>query len=121
MIESVPLPPVRVASVPPESEQPAETPPSVATSEIGVDLGGAGSLDLLRQQWSAIKANHGPLLAGLHPSFTTRQKVSGPPEYRLIVGPFPNPAAAMRLCSKLAPARAFCRAGVFKVQQFAVR
>ena len=121
--ESIPLPPIRMANTASEPDTAAadQAPAPLAKSEIGVDLGGAVSLDALRQQWSAIKANHGPLLAGMRPSYAIRQKISGNPDYRLIVGPFQNPAAAMRLCSKLAPTRAFCRAGIFNVQQLAVR
>ena len=119
-IDPVPLPPVRAAALDPVVAPDADPAP-VAKSEIGVDLGSSATLEGLRAQWAAIKANHGPLLGTLRPSYTARQKAAGGNEYRLIAGPFPNAADAMRLCSKLTPARVYCRAGIFTVQNLAAR
>jgi len=110
----VPLPPSRIASATPEA--PPETIP-VVTRQIGIDLGGALSLEALRAQWAAIKANSGPDLIGLKPGFTLRHKVSGATDYRLVLGPLANSAAALRLCAKMAISRIACRAGFFNVEQ----
>ena len=109
----IPLPPMRTAAL--ESESPA------AVRELGVDVGGAASLDALRANWAALKANVGPDIVGLAPSFIARQRPSGGTDYRLILGPLPNSAAALRLCAKLIAARVNCRAGTFNVERLAER
>jgi TolA-binding protein len=114
----VPMPPTRLASIAPPAAAPEQAP---TTREIGVDVGGAASLDALRAHWAALKANIGPELVGLRPSLTTRQKQSGAADYRLVLGPMPNSAAAIRLCTRLVASKIYCRAGVFNVQQFAER
>jgi hypothetical protein len=109
----IPLPPMRTAAL--ENESPA------AVRELGVDVGGASSLDALRANWTALKANVGPDIVGLAPSYVTRQRPSGGADYRLILGPLPNSAAALRLCAKLIAARVNCRAGTFNVERLAER
>jgi hypothetical protein len=120
---NVPIPPARTAALAQPAtaqDQPAEaTPPP--KRELGVDLGGAATIEALRAHWATIKANIGPDIVGMSPSYAQRLKSSGTLEYRLIVGPFPNTAAAIRLCTKLTPMRITCRAGMFNVQQFAER
>jgi hypothetical protein len=106
----IPLPPIRAAEEAP-----------IGARELGVDLGGAASLDSLRSHWSALKANFGPELVGLIPSYTTRQKQSGGTDYRLVLGPMPNSVTAARLCARLATSRIYCRPGTFTVQKFAER
>jgi hypothetical protein len=115
----VPLPPTRTANAapPPVSSDPPPEP--VLRRELGVDLGGAGTLEALRAHWATIKANIGPDIVGMRASYAQRTKTSGAVDYRLVVGPFPNTAAAIRLCSKLTPMHLTCRAGVFNVQQLA--
>jgi hypothetical protein len=108
----IPLPRSRVAAL--EAHDPANR-------EVGVDLGGASSLEALRTHWSAVKANAGPELTGLTPSYTVRQTSSGGSDYRLVLGPLPSTAAAVQLCGKLATSRVSCRAGTFSVQRFAER
>ena len=63
--DSIPMPPVRIASAP--VSEPAAAPTAPPKLEFGVDLGGAASIDALRARWAAVKANYGPLLAGLNP------------------------------------------------------
>jgi len=114
----VPLPPSRAA----HADEPLATePPSALKNEIGIDLGGAPTLDALRTHWSLVKANHGPLLAGLRPFVLVRAKKPGINDYRLILGPFTDSASASRLCARLVPAHTLCRPGVFSVQQLAAR
>jgi hypothetical protein len=120
---NVPLPPTRTAAVAPgtaTSDQAAGMMP-LPKRQLGVDLGGAATLEALRVHWAAIKANIGPDIVGMTASYSQRQKASGAIDYRLVIGPFPDTAAAIRLCSKLVPMRISCRAGMFNVQQFAER
>lgn len=118
------LPPTRIASAAPAAGANPDAvtePPSPTTREIGIDVGGAASMEALRTHWSALKANVGPDLIGLRPALTTRQKLSGATDYRLVLGPLPNSATAIRLCTKFTAAHLYCRAGTFSVQQFAER
>jgi len=112
----VPLPPTRVASAAPDA--PAEAAP-VVTRQIGIDLGAAVSLEALRAQWAALKANSGPDLIGLKPGFVVRHKSSGTTDFHLVLGPLANSTAALRLCAKMAISRIACRAGFFNVEQLA--
>jgi len=112
--EPIPLPPVRIASAP-TSETAAEPP---RKPEIGVDLGGAPSIEVLNLRWVAVKANFGPLLTGLHP-LAARVQRSGATDVRLLVGPLTNIAAANQLCARFTAARVTCRPAKFAGQQLA--
>jgi hypothetical protein len=107
----IPLPPSRAAAL--------EKPDDHAVRQIGIEIGGAPSIEALRAHWSSVKANIGPDIVGLSPTYTIRQKATGGAEYRLVLGPVPNSAAAIRLCAKLATSRITCRAGTFNVQKLA--
>jgi hypothetical protein len=109
----IPLPPMRTAALEPEHP--------TTIRELGVDVGGAASLDALRANWAALKANVGPDIVGLAPSVMVRQKPSGGTDYRLVLGPLPNTTAALRLCAKLNAVRVNCRAGTFNVERMAER
>jgi hypothetical protein len=100
--DAVPLPPVRVAALPAE-------PPKL---EFGVALASSSNLDVLHMQWSALKANFGPLLAGLRP-VAAREQRGTVTHYRLVLGPLPNAAAATKLCAHLTAAHAPCHTGKF--------
>lgn len=108
--------PTQVATLP----EPREPPPKPAQKAFGVDLGGATTLESLRAHWSAVKANYGPTLRGLQPVYFTYQR-AGRTEYRLILGPFPNVAAAARVCGQLATVRAFCRTATFEGEKLAAQ
>ncbi|MBX6329850.1 MAG: SPOR domain-containing protein [Pseudolabrys sp.] len=86
--------------------------PAPAKSDIGIDLGGSGTPASLSARWRAIKANHGPLLVGLHPLSSPDPRPGHPP-YRLVLGPLPDAAAAARLCTLLAAAHTACRPAPF--------
>jgi hypothetical protein len=101
VIQSVPLPPVRVASAPINS--PAGKP------EIGIELGGARSMEILNARWAAVKANFGPFIDGMHPLVVHDTRPGTHIAYRLIVGPLPNGAAAAQLCQRFAASRVSCR------------
>jgi hypothetical protein len=86
--------------------------------EIGIDLGGAPNMTVLTARWAAVKANFGPLLTGLHPLVAHAQR-TGATDYRLVVGPLPNAAAAAHLCARFAAARVTCRPAKFDGQRLA--
>jgi hypothetical protein len=98
--EAVPLPPQRIAALPAEPARP----------EFGIALASSSSLDVLHLQWAALKANYGPMLAGLRP-IAVREQVGAVTRYRLVLGPLPDLASAARLCARLTAARAPCHAG----------
>ncbi len=100
---------------------PAPAELTAARMEFGADIGGAASMEALRSQWAAAKANHGPLFEGLLPVVGVNESRPGMPELRLIVGPLANAAAAAKLCTTLAAARMACRAAVFEGQRLAAR
>ena len=87
-------------------------------SEFGLDLGGAVTMDGVRQRWITVKANFGPLLSGMHP-LAAREHRPGSTGYRLVVGPLPNSAAATSLCAHFTAARTACRSAKFDGEQIA--
>lgn len=125
--EIAPLPPTRLATTPPTrlaatpvtrlATLPANahhTPlqPVGQRYEFGIELAAAPDLETLRTQWSAVKANYGPLLAGLQP-IALRDTRPGSKRVRLIAGPMPNLVAARQACTRLVAARAACRPARF--------
>ncbi|HEY6023818.1 MAG TPA: hypothetical protein VIV34_06530 [Pseudolabrys sp.] len=111
--ETVPLPPIRIAAAPTN-----ETPPATTQNEFGLDLGGATTLEGVRQRWATVKANFGPLLSGMHPLASPEHR-PGVAGYRLVVGPLPNSAAATGLCAHFVAARTACRSAKFAGEQIA--
>ncbi len=95
-LEKVPLPPVRLAAA--EPTQP----------EFGIALAGASSIDVARLQWAAVKANFGPLIAGLEPRALSERRGAAT-HYRLVAGPLPTYTAAARLCARIIAAHAICQ------------
>jgi hypothetical protein len=112
--EAVPLPPERLAALPATEPEPPRKP------EVGIVLGGAANLDVLNARWVAVKANFGPMLAGLYPRAAERHRPTGS-DYRLIAGPLPNNAAAVQLCAKFVAARVTCRAVKFDGERMVQR
>ena len=114
--EPVSLPPTRIASVP--ASEPTAEPPR--KPEIGIDLGGAPSIEVLNLRWVAVKANFGPLLTGLHPLAGRVQRPRAT-DVRLLIGPLPNITAANQLCAHFAAARVTCRPAKFDGQRLAMQ
>jgi hypothetical protein len=112
----VPMPPTRLASV---AASEAPTPASIQ-NEFGLDLGGAATLDGIRQRWITVKANFGPLLSGMYP-LAAHEHRAGASGYRLVVGPLPNSPAATGLCAHFAAARTACKSVKFDGEQIAER
>lgn len=111
-----PAPPVRVAALPPES-QPAP-PPTVSRTEFGVDIGSGSNLEEVRVLWNAARAQHGRLIGKLRPIVWRREDRAGNPDYRLIVGPLANAAAAARLCGRLGAADVMCSTRPYQGEVF---
>lgn len=99
---SVPMPPTRVATATQAAPEEPRKP------ELGVDLGGARSMEILQARWVAVKANFGPVIEGLRPLAGYDDRPGIIP-YRLIVGPLPNGAAAAQICSRLHASKVPCR------------
>lgn len=113
---AIPMPPTRLAAVT------ASEPPATANvqNEYGLDLGGAATLDGIRQRWITVKANFGPLLSGMYPR-AAREHRAGALGYRLVVGPLPNSPAATGLCAHFAAARTACKSVKFDGEEIAER
>lgn len=106
----VPAAPKPVAALP--AEEPAPPAQTPGKAEYGIDLGSARDMDALRQRWSTIKANLGPLLTGLQP-VAVRDHRPGKTDLRLVVGPMPNLAAARQVCTRFAASNVACHAAKF--------
>ncbi len=116
--EPVPLPPVRVAAAP--ASDPTAEPQPPRKPELGIDIGGAPNMAVLSARWAAVKANFGPLLTGLHP-LAAHNPRPGATDFRLVVGPLPNAAAAAQLCTRFIAARVTCRSAKFDGETLALR
>jgi hypothetical protein len=95
---------------------------STATrTEFGIDLGTAGTVEGLRNLWTAIKGTQAPLLEGLRPIVAVRDGAKpGTLELRLVAGPLANAGVAARLCAALADAGLTCAPAVFDGQRLAL-
>jgi hypothetical protein len=108
----------RVANVP-AGDEASET--ERAKPEIGVDIGGAVNFDGLRLLWNSTRGANAALLEGMHPVVVARENIrTRAPELRLVVGPFPNSEAAVRLCSTLSAARRYCQLAAFQGEELSL-
>lgn len=96
-------PRARVAALPPEPQQAV-----VSRTDFGVDIGSGSDLNEARMLWNAVKAQHGRLIGHLRPIVMRREDRAGNPDYRLIIGPLANAAAAAKLCATLGTADILC-------------
>lgn len=100
---------------------PPPVPVAPGKLEFGLDLGGAHTMDGVRNLWATARSRHGPLLEGLRPLVHARERRPSVVDLRLVVGPIPNAATAARMCATIAAAGALCQPAVFKGQRLAVR
>jgi len=98
---------------------PAEPSPPTTANEFALDLGGATTVDGIRQRWVSVKANFGPLLSGMRP-LAAKERRQGSAGYRLVVGPLPNAPTAAALCAHFTAARVACRSTRFEGEEFAI-
>ncbi|MGE0564415.1 MAG: hypothetical protein AB7O50_07855 [Pseudolabrys sp.] len=125
----VPLPPVRtdrettgsVAEPNAENAEARSAEARGANDVLGLDLGGARSIDALTIHWSALKVKFGDQLNSLIPVVSIRERKPGVPELRLIAGPVAGVEAATKLCMELVSARAPCRPTQFAGQRLMQR
>ena len=76
---------------------------------FGADLGGADSVTAVMAQWAAVKANFGPILAGMRPTAVRDHQVLSGGEFRLVIGRVHSRKAAERLCKRLAKHQLSCQ------------
>jgi hypothetical protein len=100
---------------------PPAAPAPAGRAEFGLDLGGANTMEGLRNLWAAARTRHGTLLEGLRPVVHLRERRPQGVELRLVAGPIPNAATAARMCATLAAAGAICQPSSFDGQRLAVR
>lgn len=90
--------------------------------QFGVDLGGASSVDGLRALWGSLQAKHAPLLNGLWPIMSVRDRPKPATfDLRLVVGPLPNAEHAARLCATFAALGVNCQPAIFNGERMALR
>jgi hypothetical protein len=110
--------PAEVAK-PVEAAKPADVDKS---TEYGVDVGGALSVDVLRARWLGIRSAHRRLFDGLTPTVELHQiPKSNRVELRLVVGPLDNSEAAAQLCAALAAYRLLCQPTAFDRSHIALQ
>jgi SPOR domain len=114
---AAPAQPVAVA-VNAEATSAAAAPPA----EYGVDLGGAHSVEVLHARWAAFRSARPKLFEGLKPLVSRKDTArSKRPEWRLLVGPFPDADAAAGLCASLAVVWPVCAPAAFQGERLAER
>jgi hypothetical protein len=111
------VPGVRAAT---NGDSPADS--VVTTTDFGVDLGGAASVNGLRTLWISLKTKHAQLLNGLWPIISVHDRAKpGAVELRLVAGPLSNAGLAARLCTSFAGLGVPCQPAVFDGQRLALR
>jgi hypothetical protein len=117
-----PATPVRSVPLAPIASATGAAASTATKTEFGIDLGGAATVDGLRNLWATIKGTQAPLLEGLRPVAAVRDGAKpGMVELRLVVGPLANAGVAARLCAALAAAGLTCEPAVFDGQRLALK
>jgi hypothetical protein len=115
-------PPDGMVGLPPTPLMPSPTRADASATQYGVDIGGAVSIQALRQRWAQIRATHVTLFTGLRPTVTlSTLPHSNQVELHLVVGPLANAAAALQLCGSLAPYRLYCKATILDGRHLALQ
>ncbi len=109
------------ASAPPGASAPAPASEPAATTQYGIEIGGAATFDGLRTLWNSARGTQAALFEGLHPVVTVRENAqTRSAELRLIVGPVATPDAATRLCAPFVAARRYCQPTTFVGQRLSL-
>ncbi len=95
--------------------------PGAISTEFGVDLGPASTIEALRTRWSEIKASQSPLFDNLRPLVVLKDGGRSGQQLHLVAGPFANTAASTRLCAVLSGSGITCRASVYEGQHLLPR
>jgi hypothetical protein len=97
--------PARIETPAPRAQAPHPSVPA----QYGIELAAASDMQSLQARWLEIKANHGPLLAGLSPvAVKDHHKESH--QLHLVAGPLMSMVAAQALCTKVAAEKGSCLA-----------
>ena len=97
------------------------TAPAAEASAYGVEIGGASSIKGLHARWAGFRATFGTILDGLRPVVSVRDNPkTRRNEFRLVIGPFANAAAAAQLCATLTVAQLPCQPTMFDSRSFAL-
>jgi hypothetical protein len=118
--EAPPLPNARFIASPPKPPKPAVDELPIQNQQYGIELATGTDLNGLRNKWSAIKANIGPLLTGLQPVAVYDHQKKGD-VYHLILGPLPSLVSAHQVCARFSAARVSCRPAHFDGQTIVQR
>lgn len=92
----------------PEVRSGEKTDKAADDGPVGLQLGGAPSLDSLRLNWSILSDRHGDALANLQPRYVTSDAL-GTTSFNLVAGPVASRTEAIRLCAKLRTQGVTCR------------
>ena len=101
-----PAPAMKVADASPPPQKPAAH--WSPRNAYGIDIGGAESVTIVNAQWAAVKANFGPILAGMRPTAVRDHRLLGGGAFRLVVGKVHSLKAAERLCERFARQQVSC-------------
>ena len=111
-IEFAPGPPAwapqgaRTSALPAQSAAPGAT--VVSRTEFGIDIGSGADIEEVRALWNTARTQHGKLFGKLRPVIVRTEDRAGHADYRLVIGPIANAAAAARLCATLGAADVTC-------------
>jgi hypothetical protein len=99
-------PGMRTSALPAQSATAGAT--VVSRTEFGIDIGSGADIEEVRALWNTARAQHGKLLGKLRPVIVRTENRAGHADYRLVIGPIANAAAAARLCGTLGAADVTC-------------
>jgi hypothetical protein len=100
----------------PQQNGPAD--PSPPQAAYGVDVGGAVNFEGLRALWNSTRTAFASAIEGMRPVLGMRENPkTRNTEFRLVIGPLPDAAAAATFCATLTAARRYCHPVPFEGQQ----
>lgn len=92
-------------------QAPAKAPAApVVKGPVGIEIGGADSIEALRLSWTVMNDQNGPVLGRLSPRYRLNTTGSGEP-LALVAGPIATPEEATRICATLKAKGVRCKVG----------